>query len=208
MPTISKYLGIITAAVGITLSVFYLMHKLIDGPVVTPDDVDPPVRVVFGPVEIPQEPPRPKPPERPEPPKPQPEKPNIPQKKFDSPKHILEPVDYDVPKVKGSGNDIIMANPRSATNRDGGPERLVAIQPPYPRKAALAGIEGWVKVRFTVTPAGTVTDIHIIEANPDRVFDDAVIRALARWKFEPAMNEGRPVASTVVQMLEFSLDDT
>lgn len=29
MPTVFKYFGIIAAAVGITLSVFYLMHKLI-----------------------------------------------------------------------------------------------------------------------------------------------------------------------------------
>ena len=208
MPTIFKYLGIITVAVGITLSVFYLMHKLIDGPVVTPEDTEPPMRVVFGPVEIPDDPiqPPPPPPPKPEEQEPPPDVPDIPHKKIARDEPIEKRFAFD-PSDHGKGPTVYEGTLDTTDGGEGGPQRLVAIQPQYPRDAAMAGIEGWVKVRFTVTAAGTVTDIRILEANPNRVFNEAVLRTLARWKFEPAKNEGHPVASTVVQTLEFSLDD-
>ena len=42
---------------------------------------------------------------------------------------------------------------------------LVRIAPRYPRKAAMAGTEGWVKLAFTVTKVGTVKDVQVIETD-------------------------------------------
>jgi protein TonB len=36
-----------------------------------------------------------------------------------------------------------------------------------------------------VAPAGNVTDVKIVSAQPPRVFDREVIRALSQWKFNP-----------------------
>ena len=45
---------------------------------------------------------------------------------------------------------------------------------------------------------GNVTDVEIVESSPARVFDRAVLRALAQWKYE---STGAP--RTVDHELEF-----
>ena len=55
---------------------------------------------------------------------------------------------------------------------------LVRIPPQYPHGAELQGIEGWVLVEFTITSAGTVEDIAVIDAQPANIFNSATIRAV------------------------------
>ena len=82
---------------------------------------------------------------------------------------------------------------------------LVKIAPRYPRKAALAGKEGWVKVEFTVTELGTVTDVKVIDSQPRRLFDRAAKKAILKWKFKPRVVDGKPVPRRAVQVIEFKL---
>jgi protein TonB len=43
-----------------------------------------------------------------------------------------------------------------------------------------------VTVKFTVQTDGSVTNPTVTDAKPRRgVFDDAALRAVARWKFQP-----------------------
>lgn len=84
---------------------------------------------------------------------------------------------------------------------------LVKIAPRYPRKAALAGKEGWVKVEFTVTELGTVTDVSVIDANPRRMFDREAKKAILKWKFKPRVVDGKAVSRRAVQVIEFKLED-
>ena len=49
-----------------------------------------------------------------------------------------------------------------------------------------------------VAADGTVTGVEILQANPERVFDRAVTRALSQWKFEPT-----GAARTVDHEVEF-----
>lgn len=207
MPTVYKYFTIVAIAIGITLAVFYLMHRLIDGPVVTPGDGQPPVRVVFSPVEIPDDPPKDKDPlpDKPEPREPPPDVPDIPTERIVTDKLELTRYEFE-PASVGDGLGFVTGTAGPAVGSDAGPQRLVALQPPYPREAAMAGIEGWVRVQFTVTEAGTVRDIRILDAAPSRVFNETVINTLQRWRFEPARVDGQPVARRVVQVLEFDLD--
>ena len=59
------------------------------------------------------------------------------------------------------------------------------VKPVYPRDAIRAGVqEGTVIARLQIDEKGQVTDVRIIEANPPRVFDREVIRALSQWKFQ------------------------
>ncbi len=84
---------------------------------------------------------------------------------------------------------------------------LVRIEPEYPIRAAQHGIEGWVLVRFTITPIGTVKDAVVVEAQPKGVFDDAAVRAVLRWKYNPKIEEGTAVERRGVQVvLRFTLD--
>ena len=55
---------------------------------------------------------------------------------------------------------------------------LVRINPQYPRNELLAGVEGWVKVRFTVEPDGSVSSPKVVESKPPRVFDSSALRAI------------------------------
>ncbi len=82
---------------------------------------------------------------------------------------------------------------------------LVKIAPRYPRRAAIAGKEGWVKLEFTVTELGTVEDVKVLDSKPPRVFDRAAKRAILKWKFKPKVVDGKPVPRRAVQVIEFKL---
>lgn len=59
--------------------------------------------------------------------------------------------------------------------------------PVFPSEALDEGItSGSVKARLSVAPDGSVTGAEIIEADPPRIFNKAVTRAVTRWKYEAA----------------------
>ncbi|HEX4333040.1 MAG TPA: energy transducer TonB [Usitatibacter sp.] len=60
------------------------------------------------------------------------------------------------------------------------------IEPEFPREAISAGADsGKVRAKMTIDAAGEVSRVEIIEANPRRVFDRAVVKTLSQWKFSP-----------------------
>jgi len=75
----------------------------------------------------------------------------------------------------------------------------------YPTAALRANLSGWVLVGFTVTADGRTSDVHVVDAQPRHVFDRAAIDAVSRWKYQPATQDGTPVASTKRQRIEFKL---
>lgn len=80
---------------------------------------------------------------------------------------------------------------------------LVRVEPDYPPRAKQRGIEGWVEVEFTITPIGTVEDPRILRANPPGVFEQAVLRAVRRWRYNPQVVNGKPVARKERTRLRF-----
>ncbi len=57
-------------------------------------------------------------------------------------------------------------------------------EPGFPREALAAGAEkGHVHARLTIDAKGEVSRVEIVEANPQRIFDRAVTRTLAQWRF-------------------------
>jgi protein TonB len=85
---------------------------------------------------------------------------------------------------------------------------LVRINPEYPRRAQQRGIEGWVQVEFTITAAGTVRDPTVIDADPKGLFEDAAVKAIGRWKYNPKVEEGRAVERRGVRVvMRFDLDE-
>jgi protein TonB len=83
---------------------------------------------------------------------------------------------------------------------------LTRIAPQYPRKAALKGIEGWVKVEFTVLEDGSVADPVVLDAKPGRIFNRAATKAILRWKFRPKQVDGKPVKQRASQTISFTLE--
>ena len=65
------------------------------------------------------------------------------------------------------------------------------VDPEFPREASQAGADrGRVKARMTISGSGEVTRVEIVEANPRRLFDRAVVKTLSQWKFNNG-NDGR-----------------
>ena len=70
---------------------------------------------------------------------------------------------------------------------------VTKVDPEFPREAMQAGADsGKVKARMTLDATGEVTRVEILEAQPRRVFDRAVVKTLSQWKFT-AGNAGRAV---------------
>ena len=89
----------------------------------------------------------------------------------------------------------------SATDGDYLP--LVAIAPQYPTRAAQRGIEGWCLVSFTVNGLGSVEEetITVVDAEPPQIFNRSSVRAAARFKFQPRVEDGIGVPVSGVQYL-------
>ncbi|MFC6438734.1 TonB family protein [Bowmanella sp. JS7-9] len=62
---------------------------------------------------------------------------------------------------------------------------LVRIEPKYPAQAAKDGVEGYVDLSFVVNSDGSTSDIHVITAKPENVFDQVAIKALQKWRYHP-----------------------
>lgn len=75
--------------------------------------------------------------------------------------------------------------------------------PEYPREAMISGTQGYVVVEFTINLEGGTQDISVVEASPQRTFDQAARRAVARWKFQPLLENGQPVEKRVQRRIDF-----
>jgi|SRR5205807_871598 len=61
------------------------------------------------------------------------------------------------------------------------------VDPEYPELARRLNLKGIARVRVTVAPGGAVKDVKEVGGNP--VLLDALIRAVRKWKYEPADRE-------------------
>lgn len=89
---------------------------------------------------------------------------------------------------------------------DAGLVPLAKVAPVYPLHAARRGIEGEVQVQFLVTAQGTVQDIEILAAEPEKVFEKSVIDCVSRWRFQPGRVQGIPVAALAQTTIRFQLE--
>jgi protein TonB len=84
---------------------------------------------------------------------------------------------------------------------------LVRVPPEYPARAQSRGLEGWVQVRFTITPTGTVSNPVVVNAEPKGMFDDAALKAIARWRYNPRVEGGVAVERVGVEtIIRFQLE--
>ncbi|HEU4427282.1 MAG TPA: energy transducer TonB, partial [Myxococcota bacterium] len=84
---------------------------------------------------------------------------------------------------------------------------LVRINPDYPPRAQSRGVEGWVLIQFTITAAGTVRDAKVIDASPKGYFEEAALKAISRWRYNPKVQEGVAVERVGVQVkLSFNME--
>jgi len=84
--------------------------------------------------------------------------------------------------------------------------RVSSTDPVYPAAALRDGVEGWVEISFTITEAGTVSDIEVVDSSPRGVFESAATEAVASWRYKPRIANGQPVAHRSTATLRFDVD--
>lgn len=126
-------------------------------------------------------------------------------------------IDPDLPNIRPdlALAGLPMAAPMVPPTVDNGPVRYTQslipvsqIPPRYPRRAQLDGLSGWVRLEFIVNPDGSVRDVTVVEAEPDKgIFDHEAVRALSRWRFQPQIRDGEAVPALATIVINFNLQE-
>ncbi len=90
---------------------------------------------------------------------------------------------------------------------DRAPEPLVTPLPAYPHWARARRQVGVVTLKFTVDAEGAVRDVAVESIEGDERFGPIAAEAVAGWKFQPGVYQGRNVAVRVSQRVRFRLVD-
>jgi len=94
----------------------------------------------------------------------------------------------------------------SSLELDRQPRTVFQVAPDYPAAAKHDGLSGTVTVVFRVDENGDVHDARVAGSS-DTVFNDAAIRAVSRWRFEPGQLHGRRVAFRMSVPISFNLSE-
>jgi len=101
------------------------------------------------------------------------------------------------------------AAPAEATGAVSPPRQLAGIgnpSPEYPYASRIRQEQGRVTLRVLVSPAGGVADVAVERTSGHAALDRAAEQAVRRWRFEPAMQDGRPVPASAAISITFRLD--
>ena len=83
------------------------------------------------------------------------------------------------------------------------PRLVTAPAPDYPPAALRANQSGEVLLRIEVQADGRPGAITVVSSSRHRALDQAAIRAVRRWRFEPALRDGVAVPGVVQQSIRF-----
>ena len=67
--------------------------------------------------------------------------------------------------------------------------------------------QGSVELRIHVGVAGLVTRVEVTRTSGYSLLDEAAVRAVESWRFEPALRRGRPVPDAFEHTVTFRLTD-
>jgi protein TonB len=80
------------------------------------------------------------------------------------------------------------------------------IPPRYPLDAARRGEQGSVLLQVTVSPGGEASAVAVFVSSGFPTLDRAAQGAVARWRFVPKREEGRPTEAHTLVRVTFKLD--
>jgi protein TonB len=83
--------------------------------------------------------------------------------------------------------------------------RAPPTKPVYPRRAIDLGLEGEVLVRARIDEAGDPLEPAVWRSSGHPLLDRAAIEAVRRWRFKPALRNGRAVTAIVQVPISFRL---
>jgi periplasmic protein TonB len=146
-------------------------------------------------------------------PKPPP-KPVIPNKSLFHPEQAptIEALHTSVGTLVIPAEDFHRSPPTTTTSTEAAPPVIINPRPVYrggliyPDRAADAGMSGYVDFSFIIEPDGSVGDPQVIDEVPDGYgFATAAKRAFPKWRFDPKLVDGKPVAAPAQIRVTFQL---
>ncbi len=84
------------------------------------------------------------------------------------------------------------------------PVLRVGGAPEYPYEMRRAGISGSVQVQFIVDVNGDVVQATVVQSS-HKAFEQNAVESVLKWKFRPALKDGRAVNVQVIQKIDFNL---
>lgn len=196
-PTLNiRSVFVLPLATGVTVGLFLIMQALIAVTHITIDDEPSPhfPSITYEPPALKDE--------LPAPPKP---KPVEAQPQVDLAK--WEPSEGEKIVVNIVGPAPTRENPTISRADSNSVVLLMPVSPQYPERLRQRGIEGYVDLAFTVTSAGTTENFTVIRSQPERVFDQAAIKAVRKWKYRARTKDGIPIATdNVSQRIRFTME--
>lgn len=72
------------------------------------------------------------------------------------------------------------------------PVLLLKGEPEYPRAARQAGLGGRVTLRAVIAEDGSVEAVEVLSSS-NSLFDSSAVDAVRKWRYRPALMNGRPV---------------
>jgi len=179
-------------------------------PVQRPDPAPAPVAL-----EPPKPKPKPKLPAKAKPPKP----PSNPPPRVAPPKALAKPAS---PGRAQASSKAATTGARSSTGTDSGTASTAKGRggtgdhspaaylnnpaPGYPDSARRQRQEGTVYLRVLVSTSGQASQVLVAGSSGVSSLDEAALRAVRRWRFKPASQDGRPISAWVRVPIRFKLD--
>lgn len=96
----------------------------------------------------------------------------------------------------------VAAQPRQAAR----PDHAYSPKPAYPLALRDLGVSGVVWLRVWVDDTGHPREIELSKGSGYRLFDEAALRAVQHWRFIPAKNEQKSLASWVEFAVRFEIN--
>ncbi|HLP26748.1 MAG TPA: TonB family protein, partial [Acidobacteriota bacterium] len=138
-------------------------------------------------------------------------RPDLPATPFDPPTTRPPTVEKIVPQEWGDGSTgkRAIGGPDGAPifsldKLDAHPRTKVQVSPEYPFALRSAGIEGNATIEFDVDSTGRVVSARTLSGT-HREFEEAAVRAVLKWRFEPGKRHGKPVPFRMVVPIGFTM---
>jgi len=86
-----------------------------------------------------------------------------------------------------------------------GPKGIDVSLATYPIGERQSGAEGWVIVNFMIDTAGKPYELSVADSTGNAVLEQSALEQVAKWQFEPATLNGKPVDAGDYVKVEFVL---
>jgi TonB family protein len=88
------------------------------------------------------------------------------------------------------------------------PSRTYYLEPSYPEQARQKGWEGTVVLEAKLGKDGRIIgEIRLVQPSGYKVLDDAAKKAMKKWRYQPATQDGEPIDWTLRIRIPFKLED-